>query len=42
VKTIIAKLKQGAKAAAMSAYSHHWLPASVTQWIIQTGGLCHE
>jgi hypothetical protein len=39
---IIAKLKQRAKAAAMNAYSHHWLPARVTQWIIQTGGLRHE
>jgi hypothetical protein len=37
-----AQLKPHVKAAAIFAYCHGLIPASVTTWIIQGGGLRHE
>jgi hypothetical protein len=36
------RLKPHIKAAAIFAYCHGLIPASVTTWIIQGGGLRHE
>jgi hypothetical protein len=39
---ILFSLKSRVKATVISAYCHGLVPADITQWIIQIGGLRHD